>query len=512
MIARVVAVMALVLMAQAASISWTGIVNNNQWNTPNNWYPNQVPGPNDDVTIEKGIVEVTTATAVSSLSMGTNVDTPANLTLYHAFSVGASGLTIHGNGNLMQSSGQEAVTGPVSCEGTYTLVVGVVAGPWTISSKGSVFFNGGGEKNLVAAQFSVAGTIEAEGIIAFNKSSVLTLTGTMNIGGKGLQFADVDGAVGNHFDGSAGSVNLASGLLSFQANAVLGKIAITAGANVQVFRAVSFPNALLIPATSTVSSVGNANATFVGEVYGSGSLNAGGRLTTLNSLNISALAISGGQVEFLGNVSTADTISLTGGTANFPGTLNGGSCTLTGGILASANGGQLVCGDSTLNSKGLNLGATLVVAKSMSIAGASLISFQKAVGALSINAGATVSVTNGLQLTGPAGTPGVNNQGTITIAAPTSANNVDIKGTGSLVVSSVLSTQSCTLDAGNVALDTKGSIKGSMTSLSLTTVSAPKAAGSEVLFKAGDYSLACPVSCSNIDASASAQSFMLGAK
>jgi len=290
----IVGVLALIAIVNAASIQWTGYAGNNQWTTNNNWYPNTVPGPNDDVTIAKGIVEVTIPTGVNSLVMGTDVDNAANLTLYHAFAVGSAGLTVHGNGNLILQSGLEPVTGPVYIDGTFTYNVGVASGPWSISSKGTAYLKGNGQKVFYGAQFVAQGSIYIDGIIALNASSTFLVKGNAQID-TGLQVLLADKNPGSVFDTTAGSLSLNAGLLSLQAPCNIGTLNIAAGANVNAYSGVVFSQPLSVPSGSVVATFGDANVTFSGAVTGAGSLAAGGRLTSINACNISTLTVNGVQ-------------------------------------------------------------------------------------------------------------------------------------------------------------------------------------------------------------------------
>jgi len=492
----IVGVLALIAIVNAASIQWTGYAGNNQWTTNNNWYPNTVPGPNDDVTIAKGIVEVTIPTGVNSLVMGTDVDNAANLTLYHAFAVGSAGLTVHGNGNLILQSGLEPVTGPVYIDGTFTYNVGVASGPWSISSKGTAYLKGNGQKVFYGAQFVAQGSIYIDGIIALNASSTFLVKGNAQID-TGLQVLLADKNPGSVFDTTAGSLSLNAGLLSLQAPCNIGTLNIAAGANVNAYSGVVFSQPLSVPSGSVVATFGDANVTFSGAVTGAGSLAAGGRLTSINACNISTLTVNGGNTYFLATSgAAAGQLNIAGGTANFGGVLQGASCSITAGIIQGSNGGSVSCAAASLSTKGLSLGATLQITSSMSVDGQSLVSFAQGVGSIVVASSATVNVGSPLTLTGPSGTPGVSNSGSWTVGASLSLNNIDFKGTGSLTVSGSVTTQSNTLVASTVTVSGSGSVKGQSTNLNLSAVK--DAAGSKVQAVLGSYSIVCPKECDNV--------------
>jgi hypothetical protein len=69
------------------AIKWTGYGDNNQWDYKPNWYPDDVPGANDDVTITCGLVIVTAPVTVNSLGMGNSFNCNATLEVLSSFNV-----------------------------------------------------------------------------------------------------------------------------------------------------------------------------------------------------------------------------------------------------------------------------------------------------------------------------------------------------------------------------------------------------------------------------------------
>ena len=97
--------------ANAASIKWTGYAKNGQWGTSTNWYPDQVPGPNDDVSINKGgNVTITTPVTVQSIAMGNDVGEFPYLIVDNSLLV-ESTLTVNANGGIIMNSGAAAISG-----------------------------------------------------------------------------------------------------------------------------------------------------------------------------------------------------------------------------------------------------------------------------------------------------------------------------------------------------------------------------------------------------------------
>jgi hypothetical protein len=475
----------------AASVLWTGYVNDNQWTTQNNWYPNTVPGPNDDVTIDKGTVFVTIPTGVQSIVMGTNVDTPANLTFYHAFAVGTGGLQVKANGNLNVNSGLETITGTVSVDGTLTFLSGFISGVWTISSRGNGYFPGQGQRNIVAGSLTNAGTIQASGVIALNQSAQFVNNGNLNLYAT-TQFMVFDQSPA-FFNSAQGTVNYnggdASSVLRFQAPATLGTFNLNSG-NMELYNVMTFTNALVIPAGSKVSALGNANTTFPA-VSGAGTVIASGKLTTFTTLNnIATVIASGGQTQFTQGA-TATSVTLSGGQVIFGGNVVATNLLIQGGLLQGQ--GRISGSQVTISSVGANIGTTLVILNTLTIGQPSLVSFTSA-GSLVIDAGATANVANNLNVSGPANTGGIQNSGLINVAqgATLQSQNININGTGSLQVAGSVSVSTCMLMLNNATISGSGNIQGSNTVLSLTTV---QVASGFVVAKVADYTIQCPIYC-----------------
>ena len=162
-------------LTQAVSIKWTGIANDMQWSNHINWYPAQVPGQNDDVSIGVGVVQVTASTAVNSLTMGYDVNGVANLTLYQSFLVGNGGLSVSANGNLFINTGLSQVFATATIDGNLFFVDGTLAGSWTVGKRAYADLGNANEKGFSGCAFVSAGQLSLGGVIVLNQSSTFTI-------------------------------------------------------------------------------------------------------------------------------------------------------------------------------------------------------------------------------------------------------------------------------------------------------------------------------------------------
>eukprot|EP00756_Hemistasia_phaeocysticola_P037458 Hpha_TRINITY_DN16697_c1_g2::TRINITY_DN16697_c1_g2_i1::g.182609::m.182609 len=141
MVARALALaVALAVSAEAGQIKWTGIVNDQQWTTANNWYPAQVPGAGDAVVIDDNdgkdaTVVLTVPTSIASLRIGDLVSTTAKLRLLAALQVTQS-VDVSYNGEIEVNSGVAALSTPKgTVEGKLSFLSGVLQGSYTVSGK-----------------------------------------------------------------------------------------------------------------------------------------------------------------------------------------------------------------------------------------------------------------------------------------------------------------------------------------------------------------------------------------
>eukprot|EP01060_Flectonema_neradi_P007494 TRINITY_DN1522_c7_g1_i1.p1 TRINITY_DN1522_c7_g1~~TRINITY_DN1522_c7_g1_i1.p1 ORF type:complete len:212 (+),score=54.92 TRINITY_DN1522_c7_g1_i1:70-705(+) len=197
------ALLTLVASSSAASISWTGIVNDQQWTTANNWYPAQVPGASDDVTIDDSegkdaVVVMTTPQTVRSLSIGNKVANKATLNVLSALSAGS--VTVAENGHAVINSGAASLaTGVLSVNGKWSHYAGTFAGNATVN--GIADFGMQSAKVFDKATVDIKSTSEiiAAGSLQFQGGSVITGTSSVTASGNNFQCLVADKSTGNKF-------------------------------------------------------------------------------------------------------------------------------------------------------------------------------------------------------------------------------------------------------------------------------------------------------------------------
>jgi len=484
---------ALAVTLEAAQIQWTGYANDNQWTTNNNWFPNSIPGPNDDVTIAKGTVYITIPTGVNSLDMGTDVDTPANLTLYHAFTVANNqALNVHANGNLIVNSGLEAITGTFNIDGTLTFNSGYLSGLWTISSRGTGYFPGEGQRNIAAGSLTNNGKLEISGIVGLNQSGVLINKGSIDATGSASFFVfDTSNA---NVDSSSGSLSFSGSIFRFQAPTKIGTFTLTSG-NVEIYNQVTFANPLSIPSGSTVSSLGTASVSFPA-LSGGGAVVASGATTTFSALNgIAAVTAAGGAVSFT-QAAQVGTLTISGGNINFGANVAGTTTNIQGGIIGGS--GSVSGAAVNINTVGCNINTAILIPTAGTVTAGSLISFASSG---SINVGGTLTIEKQFNVTGPAGVAGVNVSGTIAIASSETffSQNIPVYGTGGLQIAQagtfVVSTTQ--VQVAKVVLSQGSSFSGFNAALQIGSI-ANAVATDAVLAVLGDYSLAATGQFENV--------------
>jgi hypothetical protein len=522
MMKLLLAACALICVANAASIKWTGLAANNQWTSPVNWYPAQVPGPNDDVTIETGDVQVTISTGVNSLIMGTNVNGVANLTIFQSFVV-AQTLNCDVNGNLFINAGTASLQGTVTVEGNFYFQSGTIGGQISISSKGAADLSGGATKNLIGAGLTNQGTIVLSGVVNFNQSSVFTNQGSIVASGFAQLIAGDTTAT--EFDSSAGSFayNGGSNTLTIGVKAHFKSIEITSG-NVETTGPVDFNSDVMVPSGSSIITQNQANTTFAGSVSGAGALNIGGKLTTFNNVNISAVTVTVGYVNFNGavlansltiNAGTTNfnaagqvgTLNIVSGNVNFANAVNASVVDVEGGILSGA-GGFSAASNASFALQGINFGTPFTLFGAMSFNAKTLIAFATG-GSIEIAATAAVDVNAPLTLTGPPNSGSFINNGAVTVTSSLSDSNIGLEGQGIYVISGTITTSSTSFSAKVVSIN-GGSLSGQTTSLSIATIMDANSSG-DVTVKVGSYSFSCPSKCKNVNAESSGQSFSISA-
>jgi len=486
---------ALLVCAQAISISWTGYAGDNQWTNKINWSPDQVPSTGDDVTIASGTVLVTIATGVNSLVMGTAFGEPANLTVFQSFFIGTGGMQVGGNGNLFVNAGTAQITGQVTIEGSLNFQSGALSGTWQITSKGVANLAGGSQKAFIGCQFtSNSPSFVFGGVMALNQSSQVVIgagTTLMTGGDVSIQAQDSSQVL---LDTSAGTwTYTGNGDLQIQAPVKIGKFNFQGG-NLTIFDTLTFQASFKIPSGSYVATVGSAVVDMTAGVSGSGVLTSSGSTLALGKTTLTgALNIVGGNTTFSASGSNVSIL-----------TISGGYAIVNHGVMASQlnfMSGNLI-GSSSItavqllsNTQGFNLGLPVTVTGQASLGG--LLAFAPS-GMLTISSTGKINVLSSLVFTGTAGQSVINN-GAFAVSAPVTFQTINLGGTGTSTVTSTLSIQAASVTQMTVALGSAGVFKGS--SSQITTIS--KVTGSpKVKAVIGTYTLYCKGECDNVSTSA----------
>lgn len=478
----------LIAYCSAATVTWTGFGHDHQWTNPVNWDGDRVPGPNDDVVINQGTVQVTIDTAVNSLVMGTSVNGPANITFFQSFYV-ASNMEIDLNGNVFINSGTASVTGTVLVGGNLYFQSGMVSGQWTIAKSSVADLTGGAQKTFSACQFTVQGSLLFGGVLTLNQSSQVTVKSTAVCGGNvNIQNGDGTAVV---FDTSAGSFTYnGAGTLMIQAPMNIGTFNFVGG-NMTLFVNLQFANSFNIPAGSFIATVGSANVNMQAGVSGLGVLSAAGVTLTLGNVSLQgALNVIGGQVTF-GQASTVNLLTVAGGYLQANALVSAQQLNLLGGNLIGS--GSVTSVKGYIKTAGFNVGAPLSFTGAVATQSKSLLSFTST-GSLSLSSTGTLYIGGSFQLVGVPGQAFTNN-GNVSVTNPFSSQNIDISGTGNFFVAASLQINSLNFQQNMVFLSGNGVFKGANSNiLGINKV----AANPKVAATFGSYTVTCLGECDNV--------------
>ena len=476
-------------IANAASITWTGYGQDNQWTNPVNWNPDNVPGPNDDVTIPSGVVQCTIATGVSSLVMGTQVAAPANLTLFQAFVVGNGGMTVQENGNLIINTGLNTVFGQVTIGGNLIFVDGVLSGAWTVAPRAFADLGNANEKGFSGATFTSQGQLALGGVILLNQSSSVVLQ-SATASNKNLFIQNGDGSQVS-FDASAAQFTFSTGVLTIQAPVLLGQFTLQSG-NISIIDSLTFNNALNIPANSYVTAVGSAVLNVSAGVTGAGVLTVECQTASLYSVAMSGFVnVLGGNAIFMSSSSmgvlTVDGANAVFMQATYPTQLNLMAGTTSG-------NGKVVAENVLISTKGLTLGSVVESNKTMTIE-KSIVSFGTTA-SLVIGSNATAQIMGATLLSGAPNGLGVTNHGKLQVTAELTSQNIPVSGAGATTVASKLSVSQIQFSQSAVTLASGATFTGMNTFLTIGKVASQS--GGEVKAVIGDYTFSCPGECDKV--------------
>jgi len=489
---RCIALLALaVALASADSIKWTGIAGDNQWTNHINWYPAQVPGANDDVSIPSGVVQVTISTSVNSLNMGYEVTAPANLTLFQAFLVGNGGLTVNSNGNLFINTGLQQVFATATIGGNLMFIDGTLSGSWTVTKRAYADLGNANEKGFSGCAFVSQGQLSLGGVIVLNQSSTFTLSsGSQTTADTNLIVQGMDGTTVS-FDASAAHFTYSTGVFTIQAPVLLGDFTLQSG-NMTILDSLTFKNLLNIPSGSFVVALGNAVLNLTAGATGAGVLTLSSQTAYVAGLAFSGAVNMLGGAAIISGESSIGILTIQGGNAVFSARTWAGQLNLMSGTTSGSS--KVVAKNLLVSTKGLTLGSSVVVNGTATFYPSTLTFGQT--GALTIDAGATATATGALLLTGPAFIAGLTNNGVFTAQAAVSSQNINIQGSGAIKVSSTLTVNTATVSQASVSLASGSTFSGSNTFLTLGKVES--ANGGVVKAVLGDYTLTCQKECDNV--------------
>jgi hypothetical protein len=129
--------------------TWTGLAGDNKWETNGNWSGNNAPNNGDDVILNGSSaysVNLTTATSVKSISIGTN-----------------------GNSNAIKLVlGSSSASLTVSNAITFLQPTATIQGQGAINAGGGFLLNGSGSATIQAGTSTTGGTLDVTGVIASN--------------------------------------------------------------------------------------------------------------------------------------------------------------------------------------------------------------------------------------------------------------------------------------------------------------------------------------------------------
>jgi large repetitive protein len=362
----------------------------NNWDTPNNWSTHNLPGPNDDVTINVAANVAHSNPVSDSIHSLTSIEPIAisqgSLTIASASS--AASVTI-ANGTLK-------VNAPLSLSGPLTLTAGTLAGSGTVTANAGIAINAAGgiftldgitldnpagqtaswvgnDSNITAlngAAFVNNGTFHAQNqgfyssagnqgaATSFTNDGTFTSTST-------LEFHNVPFNVNG-----SGTVTVTSGTLTVLGGGAStgGSFTSDAGAILDIGGTYTLDSNSTISGAGTVSTVGSNSLVTMAGTYnvtgtttlgGSATINFNGPVTSVGS----TLSGMGGTATFhtplVGSAGTIGTVSLDGGSINFgssPLTIT--TLTITFGTLHD-DGNIAVSGLTTLDGGTLRGSATV---------------------------------------------------------------------------------------------------------------------------------------------------------
>jgi hypothetical protein len=325
-----------------SAVIWTGHGDGTSWGDGPNWSTGQVPGADDDVTINILDANVlhTTDDAVNSLALSAGSLTDSgSLSLQDLSVSGQATLTGPGtetvNGTFTWTGGSLSGAGQTFLEGDSTLSGGSATrlNGRTLTNDGTATFTGGGIDVRGKAVFnndagstailqggpSVGSNIVLGLQAAFNNDGLLQKTGAgsahINIPLNNTDTVDVEqGTLTLTTGASSGDFNVADGALDFSNNLAAGYTLLDGAAS-------TGPAAIHVISSGSLKIAGSVHLDNLAIDGGTVTANAGSDLTA------DFLTMTGGELTGPGDVSITSSFDCESGTLSGPGatTLNGQS-------------------------------------------------------------------------------------------------------------------------------------------------------------------------------------------
>lgn len=444
--------LALVAIASARTITWTGGAGNSLWHFASNWDANAVPAKDDDVVVNTfggSSISISQPATARSITIGGG-SYRQTLTLLSSLAVGDGGiavksfgtLTLSGNNDLPLSS-VGAVT--AAAGGTIIFQSGDIQGPgrYIIQYGAYIEFSGAAQKTLEGASLIIQGaaTIQPTSIL-LEKSANITSTGDITVIGQVTIFSlDNSRASFNSFGNfSYNSPTNSTGPLTFQLDTFFaGDLDIKSGTVIIADNFTSNGDVSL-PQGTVLNIQAGPKLKYFRNIEGAGSFNVYGYVEA-SVVAVSWLTIADSGSLTLYKNSTAKSLSVAGklivdvGLTATDATLSAGTITGAGRVIstgnfeiavsASGSDSNFISARVEVRGKGFLTGKVYLLLADL--------------GYLDIFPGATFRIAASANFGKQSGSPAVNNNGTFTLDLPVGStfhSNVDYFGNGALTVNS----------------------------------------------------------------------------
>ena len=439
--ALVVSFICVFVTVAAESYTWSGAAGNHHYDNAANWVPTGVPGADDDATIESGAVELNSAVAVGTITLGSAYGGSTNLTVFAQLTI-KKRMDVLRTGILTVNGGDASVSGVIGLDGTLSLIAGSISGNW--SGSGKLDFTSPSQKVVTACNMDLRGTSVFSGSLRLQERSRLTLRAPVTVLGRFFLLRDLSDVM---LDSTSTMLSFSGTEFSVESPASFGLVVLLVG-NVSIHDHVSVAKTLYIPTGSYVTTLGNVDATFTGGVSGSGILSLQG-----NSV-IGPTSNMGGQINaWSGSVvfsSTANVSSLTicGATTTFSMPVTADELKLFSGTIQG--GGSVTANRGTISSEGITINTQVEYGGFVSGQG-SLLAFGPS-GKVIFRPTATFSLRGAMHLTGSSSGSFTNN-GAFNAYGDLAVEYVSFLGSGNVTVKTTVNLTHTTFKQSQVTLN-----------------------------------------------------------